>query len=98
MHFIASRSLTLCHNIYLYDPGMSSGFTDQCILGDVCLRSNVSYIPLLLPPLEMGSADRVHARPRPYPRVVMFKLRRTLVAECGRRSADICRQKYRNGK
>jgi len=48
MHFNALRSLTqpcmtaccIYHNTY--DPGISPGSANQCILGDVYLRSNLS--------------------------------------------------------
>ena len=50
MHFTALRSLTqpcmtaycILHNTY--DPGISPGSANQCILGDVYLRSNLSRI------------------------------------------------------
>jgi len=53
MHFSASRSLTQplldCMRIlyltltqYPYDPGTLAGSADQCILGNVYLRSNLS--------------------------------------------------------
>jgi len=48
MHFSALRSLTQpCMTAYCiwhitYDPGISPGSANQCILGDVYLRSNLS--------------------------------------------------------
>jgi len=54
MHCSALRSLTqpcmtaycICHNIY--GPGISPGSANQCILGDVYLRSNLSRKQKLL--------------------------------------------------
>ena len=59
MHFNALRSLTQpCMTAYCiyhnaYDPGVSPGSANQCILGDVYLRSNLSreLISELLQPI-----------------------------------------------
>ena len=51
MHFTGLRSLTqpcmtaYCIHHNTYDPGNSPGFANQCILGDVYLRSNLSREP-----------------------------------------------------
>ncbi len=53
MHFIALRSPThpfmtaycLYHNTY--DPGISPGSANQCILGDMYLRSNRSRVRII---------------------------------------------------
>ncbi len=48
IHFHELRSLTQpcmtahCINHNSYDPGISPGSVNQCILGDVFLRSNLS--------------------------------------------------------
>jgi len=48
MHFITLRSLTqpcmaaYCLYCKTYDPGISAGSANQCILGDMYLRSNPS--------------------------------------------------------
>ena len=54
MHFKALRNLTqpcmtaYCTQHNTYDPGISPGSADQCILGDVYLRSNLSRKHLAL--------------------------------------------------
>ncbi len=63
MHFNALRSLTQpCMTAYwlyhsTYDPGTSPGSANQCILGDVYLRSNLPRKVFRLDELTASSMD-----------------------------------------